>query len=94
MDIVKKFFPSILPDNEATYFSSLQGAIEAVDEYSSMEVIKTPFHYRFRIVPSLPKYTNMIIQELTKFHNLLGVRLDMSKSIKSSAVITFNVTLN
>lgn len=94
MEFVKKFFPSILPENEAVYISSLQGVIESVDELSSLEVIKTPSSYNFRLVPSLPKYTNTLIQEITKFHNLLGIRLDLGKSIKTSATITFKVKIN
>ena len=92
MEIVKKFFPSIMPENEAIYFASLAGAVEAVDELTSIEITKTPKAYLFRLIPSIPMYTNLIIEELIKFHNLIGIRLDMSKSIKSTAVITFSVS--
>lgn len=94
METVKKFFPSILPENEAIYFASIQGVIESVDELSSLEITKTPTSYLFRLIPSVPKYTNTIIEELIKFHNLIGIRLDMGKSIKSTAVITFNISFN
>ena len=94
METVKKFFPAIMKENEAIYFASLQGVIESVDELSSMEITMTPKAYNFRLIPSLPKYTNMIIEELIKFHNLMGVRLNMSKSIKTSGTITFQITLN
>jgi hypothetical protein len=94
MELVKKFFPTVLPDNEDTYFASIKGVIESVDELCSLEIIKTPTCYRFRLAPSLPKYTNLLIEEILKFHNLLNIRLDMGKSIKTSAVITFSVTLN
>lgn len=83
-----------MQENEKVYFASLQGLIESVDELSSMEITKIPKAYQFRLVPSLPKYTNMLIEELIKFHNLIGVRLDMSKSIKTSATITFVIRLN
>ena len=80
-----------MQDNEEVYFASLRGIIESVDELSSLEVTKTPHAYLFRLVPSLPKYTNMLIEELIKFHNLISVRLDMSKSIKTTATITFSI---
>ncbi len=83
-----------MQDNESIYFASLKGIIESVDELASLEVTKTPKAYNFRLVPSLPKYTNMLIQELTKFHNLISVKLDFSKSIKTSATITFQISLN
>ena len=94
METVKKFFPSIMQENEAVYFASLKGIIESVDELSALEVVKTPKAYNFRLIPSLPKYTNMLIEELIKFHNIIGVRLDMSKSIKNSGTIAFNITFN
>lgn len=94
MEINKKFFPSIMPENEAVYFASLQGVIESVDELASLEIVKTPQSYLFRLIPSLPKYTNLIIEELIKFHNLISIRLDMGKSIKTSATITFSISFN
>lgn len=94
MEIVKKFFPSVIPENEAIYFASLQGVIESVDELSSIEITKTPHSYLFRLIPSIPRYTNMIIEELIAFHNLISVRLDMGKSIKTSATITFSISLH
>lgn len=92
MEIKRKFFSSILPENESVYFASLQGVIESVDELASLEITQTPTSYMFRLIPSLPKYTNLIIEELIKFHNLIGIRLNMGKSIKSTAVITFSIS--
>lgn len=93
MIVVKKFFPEILSDNDEMYFSQLEGIVESVDELCSMEIRKSPNHYIFRIAPSVPKYTNMIIEELFNYHNRLGIRLNMSKSIKTSAVISFQISL-
>jgi hypothetical protein len=35
----------------------------------------------------------MLLEEILKFHNLLQIHLDLSKSIKSSATIVFDITL-
>ena len=80
-----------MSDNDEIYFSHLEGIIDSVDELCSMEVVKHPKHYSFRIAPSLPKYTNMLIEELFKFHNKFGIKLNMSKSIKTNAVISFDI---
>jgi hypothetical protein len=93
MQVEKRFFPKIMTDNDAIYFSHLEGIIDSVDELSSMEITKHPTHYSFRIAPSLPKYTNAIIEELFKFHNQFQIKLNMSKSIKTNAVIAFKITL-
>jgi len=93
MQIKKKFFPKVMRHNEEVYFAHLEGVIDSVDELSAMEVIKHPRAYSFRIAPSLPKYTNLLIEELFKFHNLFQIKLHMSKSIKTSAVISFEINL-
>lgn len=93
MQVINRFFPEILPDNEANYFQGLIGVVESVDELASMEIIRSPVSYNFRIIPSVPRYINMIIEEILKFHNLLGVHLDISKSIKNTGVITFKIKL-
>lgn len=93
MIVVAKFL-DILPENEKLYFAQLQGVIESADELSSMQITQTPYHYNFRIAPSLPKYTNNIILALTQFHNTLGLRLNFSKSIKTTGAINFKINLS
>ena len=94
MQIQTKFFPKVMPDNEIAYLAHLEGIIDSVDELSTLEITKNPNSYHFRLAPSLPKYNDMLLEELLKFHNLLNIRLDLSKSIKSSATITFEINLN
>ena len=94
MQINKRFFPEILQDNELAYFAHLQGIIDSIDELSSLEVTKTPNSYHFRLAASLPKYNDMLLQELLKFHNIFQIKLNLSKSIKSSSTINFEIELN
>jgi len=93
MQINKKFFPEVMQDNEMNYFAHLEGIIDSIDELSSMEITKKPTAYHFRIATSLPKYNDMLIEELLKFHNMFHIKLNMSKSIKSSATIVFEITI-
>ena len=93
MTISKRFFPEVMPDNELAYFAHLQGLIDSIDELSSMEITKNPHSYHFRIAPSVPMYTQMLLEELLKFHNMFGIKLQLSKSIKSSSTITFEINL-
>jgi hypothetical protein len=94
MQIHKKFFPEKMQDNESIFFMHLEGVIDSVDELSSMEITKTPTSYHFRIAPSLPKYSNLLIEELLKFHNLFHIKINMGKSIKTSSIISFEINLN
>ena len=91
MQIIYRFFPEIVSDNDMNYFNLLKGILESVDELASLEVSKMPTTYNFRLIPSMPKYTNTLIQELTKLHNLFHLKLDLSKSIKSSSVIIYKI---
>ena len=93
MQINKKFFPEVMQDNEIAYFAHLEGIISSVDELSTLEITKNPNSYHFRLAPSLPKYNEMLLQEILKFHNMFQIRLSLSKSIKSSATITFEINL-
>jgi hypothetical protein len=93
MQINKKFFPEVMQDNEIAYFAHLEGIIDSIDELSTLEITKNPNSYHFRLAPSLPKYNEMLLQEILKFHNMFQIRLSLSKSIKSSATITFEINL-
>lgn len=94
MTISKRFFPDVLPDNEMAYFSHVQGVIESIDELCTLEITKNPHSYHFRLAPSVPRYNNLLLEEILKFHNLLHIKLNLSKSIKSSATIVFEIELN
>jgi hypothetical protein len=94
MQINKKFFPPVMLDNEEIYFAHLEGIIDSIDELSIMEITKTPTSYHFRLAPSLPKYNPMLLEEILKFHNMFQIKLDLSKSIKASATINFQIVLD
>jgi hypothetical protein len=76
------------------YFAHLQGIIDSIDELSSMEITRTPTSYHFRIATSLPKYNDLLLEELLKLHNLFQIKMNMSKSIKSSATIVYEIEIN
>ena len=90
MKLYTKFF-NILSENEINYFAQLEGVIDSVDEYSELQVTKALDHYNFRLVPSIPKYTNSLIDAIITYHNMLNIRLDFSKSIKTTATINFKI---
>jgi hypothetical protein len=83
-----------MQDNDTLYLAHLEGIINSVDELSSLEITKNTNSYRFRLAPSLPKYIPMLLEEILKFHNMFRIKLDLSKSIKSSGTIVFEITLN
>ena len=94
MQINRRFFPEIMQDNEQAYFAHLEGIISSIDELSSLEITRNPHSYSFRLAPSAPRYGEMLLQEILKFHNLFQIKLNMSKSIKTSGSIVFEIELN
>jgi hypothetical protein len=94
MTVSKRFFSEVMPDNEIAYFAHLEGVINSVDELSSLEITKNPHSYHFRLAPSLPKYNELLLEEILKLHNIFKIKLNLSKSIKSSATITFEINLD
>ena len=93
MEINRKHFPKVMQDNDEIFLAHLEGVISSVDELCSLEITKNTSSYRFRIAASLPKYNNMLIEEILKFCNMFKIKVDMSKSIKTTSVITFEINL-
>ena len=94
MEINRKHFPKVMQDKDEVFLAHMEGVISAIDELCSLEITKSLESYRFRIATSLPKYNNMVIEEILKFCNMFKLRIDMSKSIKTSSVITFEINLD
>ncbi|MCI4435860.1 MAG: hypothetical protein JHC33_03510 [Ignisphaera sp.] len=92
-ELIKKGFNKIVSDNDEVFLSHLKGCIEGIDELCSIQITKLSNKIIFRIAASLPKYNNMLIEEILKFCNMFNIRVDMSKSIKTSSVITFEINL-
>ena len=94
MEINRKHFPKVMQDNDEVFLAHMEGVISSVDELCSLEITRNSDSYRFRIAASLPMYNNMLIEEILKFCNLFHIKLDMSKSIKTTSVITFEINLD
>lgn len=91
MQINKKHFPDILPDNEEVFLSHLIGILESIDELACLQITKSPKSYHFRIAPSVPMYNDPLLKEILKFHNIYGIQLNISKSIKSTGTLAFEI---
>lgn len=93
MEVIRRDFPKVIRDNDEIYFRHFSAIIESIDEYANMEIMKTPHSFHFRIAPSIPKYIEPLLQEILRFNNQYGIHLELSKSIKPSSTITFDIEL-
>lgn len=94
MEVLRRNFPSILPDNEEQYFKFLEAVISSVDELSAVQITRKMKGYMFRISPSAPHYSQALLKEILQYHTLLGIRVEMSKSIRNTSTIGFEITIN
>ncbi len=92
--IVKRTFLDIIPDNEDNFLLMFSGVLESIDELAHLQIDKHANSYLFRIAPSIPKYTPILLEEILRFYNMYGIHLDISKSIKTSGgTINFQISL-
>lgn len=82
----------IIRDNDRAYLYLLESVINSVDELSTLEIRKNPDNYSFRISLS-GNYVASLIKELNTLHNMIKIRVDFSKSIKSSSTLHFKINL-
>lgn len=93
MQLYKIGFPAIVPDNELAYFQMLQAVIESVDELSELRAVKKPAAVAFVLTPSAARYTQALLQGILSYHTLLGIQLTLSKSIRTTSTIQFEIAL-
>ena len=92
MIINTRYFPNPMLDNDANYLAHMEGVLDSIDEFATMEVSKASTCYHFRIAPSLPKYSQPLLQEVLKLNNLYGMHLVLGKSIRRTGTVSFDIT--
>lgn len=94
MEVTTKYFPRIMEDNDVIFLNLVKSVISSVDELACLEITNGLESYGFRIAPSHPKYITLLIEEILQFINLFKFKLEMSKSMKTSATIEFKINTN
>lgn len=91
MTLQKRHFPAILDDNTETYFRHLEGIINSIDYNATVEVTRKLSGVNIRVAPSEMKFLPLLIKDIERVHNNLGLRMEYSKSMKSSGTINYNL---
>lgn len=91
MQVQRSNFPPVLPDNEVTYLNYLEGLIGSIDSECDMLITRKTEGILVRISPSLPAYFATIFDVVKKFHTMLGVQVEFSKSMKAASNISFMI---
>ena len=91
MQVQKLNFPPVIPDNESTYLNYLIGLIESVDYDSDMMIYRKEDGVMMRISPSDHQTFMTILDIIKKFHTMLGIHVEFSKSMKAGNNITYTI---
>lgn len=86
-------FPPILQDNDVFYLLHLQGIINSTDEYASVEATNKLSGVSVRVAPSTPEYSQHVLKALKDFHYSLSLRVEFSKSIRTTTTIEYQILL-
>jgi len=89
MQVQKINFPPVMPDNESTYFNYLEGLIESVDYDSDVMVYRKEDGIIVRISPSTNQTFMIILDVVKRFHTMLGIQVEFSKSMKAGNNISY-----
>lgn len=93
MTIETHHLQEILPDNERQYLNVLEAVISSIDENASLMVNRGLREIYFRISPSEPIYSQLLLEDVLKMHKLMKIKLNLSKSIRLSSNISYNIEL-
>ncbi len=88
--IVEKInIPKLMPDNDAAYINHIEYLIDSIDEDAKLTVMQKIDSIGFQIIPSDVKLKPFIIKAIRKNHYKLGLKIDFSKSVNASKIISF-----
>lgn len=82
-------FPPIIPDNDVYYLRLLEAFLNSVDESCAAEVTDRLASIGVRIAPSEPSYSQPLLGIVKEMHYMLGMRVEFSKSIRTSNTVEY-----
>jgi hypothetical protein len=93
--IVEKInIPKLMLDNDAAYINHVEAVVRSVDEDSKLTIVRRLDSLAFQIIPSIVALKPFIIRAIRKSHYKLGLKIDFSKSVNASDIITFWTCFN
>lgn len=89
MIVTKVNIPKLLKDNDAAYLNHVEYVIRTIDEDAKLTVTQRLSSIGFQIIPSDIKLKPFIIKAIRKTHYKLNFKIDFSKSVNASKIISF-----
>jgi len=93
--IVEKInIPKLMLDNDAAYINHVEAVIKSIDEECKLNIRKRSDSLAFQVTPSISALKPFIIKAIRKSHYKLGLKIDFSKSVNASDLISFWTCFN
>lgn len=89
MQIEKLNFPELIAENEKTYLNYIEGLIGSLDKDASILFSRLNHGIRIRISPSTYEAFDVILSNIKKFHTMINIELEFSKSMKAGSNISY-----
>lgn len=86
--------PKLMLDNDAAYLNHIEYLVNSVDEDAKLVVIQKLDSLGFQVHPSDEKLKPFLIKAIRKSHYKLGLKIDFSKSVNASGLISFWTCFN
>lgn len=94
MLVEKINIPKLMLDNDAAYINHIEFLVNSIDEDAKLTVIQKLDSLGFQVVPSDEKLKPFIIKAIRKSHYKLGLKIDFSKSVNATNIISFWTCFN
>lgn len=89
MIIHKVNIPKLMRDNDAAYINHVENVVNAVDEEARLTIIQKIDAIGFQVIPSDEKLKPFLIKAIRKSHYKLNLKIDFSKSVNATNIISF-----
>lgn len=83
-----------MPDNDAAYINHIEYLIDMIDENAKLTVVQKLDSIGFQVIPSDDKLKPFLIKAIRKSHYKLGLKIDFSKSVNATNIISFWTCFN
>lgn len=93
--IVQKInIPKIIADNDAAYLNHIEYLIRGIDNNANIKIVQRLDSLCFHVTPSLIDLKQSIIRTIRKSHYNLNLKIQFSKSVNATNIITFWTCFN
>lgn len=93
--IVEKInIPKLMLDNDAAYINHVEAVIRSIDDDCKLSIRKRNEGLGFQVKPSITALKPFLIKAIRKSHYKLGLKIDFSKSVNASDLISFWTCFN